>query len=69
LFYIQENVISDEENNFFIDELNKIKKNSKKGGSNWISKVYNTLGSYSLHNNKNFKNLCDVVSFHTNNFI
>ena len=68
LFYIQENVISDEENNFLIDELYKIKKNNEKGGSNWISKVYNTLGSYSLHNDKNFKNLRNVVSFHTNNF-
>jgi uncharacterized protein (TIGR02466 family) len=68
LFYIEQNVISDEENNFLINELFEIKQKNKQGGSNWASNVYNTCGTFNLHEHKSFKNLNNVVSHHTNNF-
>ena len=63
-----ENLIDDKENKLLIKELEKLKKIIKKGGEDWKTDVYNTHGTYKLHENNKFKNLCDKIEKNTINF-
>ena len=67
IFYV-ENLIDKKENNYLIEEILKIKKTTKKGGKNWISKVYNTFDTLSIHKIAEFKNLCSKIEEQTNLF-
>jgi uncharacterized protein (TIGR02466 family) len=44
-----------------VDECTKIKKESKQGGSNWQSTVFNTCGTYNVHTNEKFNLITKFV--------
>jgi uncharacterized protein (TIGR02466 family) len=66
--YVEENIVSDEENDSFITEIEKLKSKISVGGSNWNTDVYNTCDTYDLRKNKILKNLCKKIEEHTNIF-
>jgi uncharacterized protein (TIGR02466 family) len=68
VLYIKENVFSDAENEQIKNLFFNVIKNYEKGGKNWISDVYNTLGSYNLKNDKNFNFLIEKVNENVNLF-
>jgi uncharacterized protein (TIGR02466 family) len=63
-----ENLIDDEENKKLIKEIEKLKKEIKKGGDEWDTDLYNTHSTYELHKNIKFKFLCDKIEKYTINF-
>jgi uncharacterized protein (TIGR02466 family) len=66
--YVEENIVSDEENDSFITEIEKLKSKITVGGRNWNTDVYNTCDTYDLRKNKILKNLCKKIEEHTNIF-
>jgi len=66
--YISEDLLSDEENSFILNDFLSISKEIDSGGLNWLSKPYNTLGTFDLKNSKSFSLLLDKVTSHVNNF-
>ena len=50
--YMAHSLISENEINLLTKECFNLKKQIKKGGENWKSDVYNTLGTYDLRKNK-----------------
>lgn len=66
--YVEENIVSDEENADFITEIEKLKSKITVGGRNWNTDVYNTCDTYDLRKNKILKNLCKKIEEHTNIF-
>jgi uncharacterized protein (TIGR02466 family) len=67
-FFICENVLSESENKDLLKKSNEIKNNSKKGGENFLSNLYNTHGTFDLLKNKHFENLINIVEKKTNEF-
>jgi uncharacterized protein (TIGR02466 family) len=63
-----EEILSKKENDILIKEILKIKKDKDKGGSNWISDVYNTHFTFDLRTSNQFKLLCNKVTDHVNVF-
>ena len=49
-------------------EVDRIEKTVPRGGSNWESDVYNTLGTHDISSNIIFKDLCEKVNWHVNKF-
>jgi uncharacterized protein (TIGR02466 family) len=49
-------------------EVDRIEKTVPRGGSNWQSDVYNTLGTHDISSNIIFKDLCEKVNWHVNNY-
>jgi len=66
--YVKENIISEDENDSFIQEIEKIKSTVSSGGNNWETKVYNTCDTYDLRKNKKLNKLCQRVEEYTNLF-
>jgi uncharacterized protein (TIGR02466 family) len=50
------------------DEVDRIEKTVPRGGRNWESDVYNTLGTHDIASNEIFKELCEKTNWHVNNF-
>ena len=67
-FYVLENSFPEKENNILLEKILDIKNNTEKGGKNWLTDVYNTEGTFDVVKNKDFNNLCDNVTYHTNKF-
>ena len=67
-FFIFEDLLSKEENKILLNKSNEIKNNSKKGGTNFLSQLYNTHGSFDLLNDSYFKKLINLVEDKTNEF-
>ena len=67
-FYVFEDILSEKENNDLLSKIYNIKNNTKKGGENWLTDVYNTQGTLNLMENKDFENLYNNVTYHTNKF-
>jgi uncharacterized protein (TIGR02466 family) len=67
-FYVLENSFSEKDNNILLEKILDIKNNTEKGGKNWLTDVYNTEGTFDIVKNKDFNNLCDTVTYHTNKF-
>ena len=59
-FFIFEDLLSKEENKILLNKSNEIKNNSKKGGTNFLSQLYNTHGSFDLLNDSYFKKLINL---------
>jgi|TARA_B110000211_G_scaffold234649_1_gene305351 uncharacterized protein (TIGR02466 family) len=66
--YMAHSLISENEINLLTKECFNLKKQIKKGGENWKSDVYNTLGTYDLRKNKKFNNINKTISSHVNIF-
>jgi uncharacterized protein (TIGR02466 family) len=66
--YMVDDLFSNEELLYFIELSKEIEKNIKRGGKNWQSQVYNTLGTYNLVNDVKFKILIDGVTKQVENF-
>ena len=67
-FYVLEDSFSEKENNDLLSKITNIKNNAEKGGTNWLTDVYNTQGTYNLMKDNDFENLCNNVTYHTNKF-
>lgn len=67
-FFIFEELLSKEENEILLNKSYEIKNNSEKGGTNFLSKLYNTHGSFDLLNDLHFKKLISLVEDKTNEF-
>jgi uncharacterized protein (TIGR02466 family) len=67
-FYILEDSFSEKENNNLLEKIMQIKNDVKSGGKNWLTDVYNTEGTYNIINDKDFNNLSNNVTYHTNKF-
>ena len=67
-FYVLEDSLSEKENNDLLLKITNINNNVEKGGTNWLTDVYNTQGTHNLMENKDFENLCNNVTYHTNKF-
>jgi len=61
-----EDVISEEENNYLIDNILKMK--NKRGGELWSTDVYNTHGTYELTKDKKFNGLNKKIELNTKQF-
>lgn len=66
--YSAEDIITEEENTFLINELINIKNNTSKGGDGWRTDVYNTMDTFDLTKNNKFNNLSKNIISHTQNF-
>ena len=66
--YSAEDIISNEENTFLINELIDVKNNIPKGEEGWRTDVYNTIGTFDLTKNIKFNNLSKNIILHTQNF-
>jgi uncharacterized protein (TIGR02466 family) len=66
--YVVDDLFSNEELLYFVELSREMEKNIKRGGKNWQSPVYNTLGTYNLVNDVKFKILIDSVTEQVENF-
>lgn len=62
------NLLSNDELMQYVDITREIKNKTKKGGENWQSSVYNTLGTYNLIYDKRFDSLINLVTQHVKTF-
>lgn len=66
--YIQEDLISAEENEKLKEICNNIKHNTMCGGSDWVGGTYNTHGTHDLTRDDRFNFLLDKISYHVHEF-
>ena len=66
--YYEENVVSEEYNDFMINNCFKIKKVAASGGKGWFTNLYNTAGTHNVVYDKNFDELNKKISHHVQEF-
>lgn len=66
--YVEENLISEEENNKLIEHCLSIKKTTPSGGDEWVGKTYTTHGTYDLSKDKVFQPILDLTLYHVHQF-
>lgn len=66
--YIADNVLSNQENDVVKNTFISVSKEVQSGGLNWLSRPYNTLGTFDLKNSDKFSILLETVTNHVNNF-
>lgn len=66
--YIEENVISEEENNKLKEYCLSLREKVPSGGSEWMGETYNSHGTYNLNDDLEFKLLLDEITNHVHNF-
>ena len=61
-------LISENENENLVKEIESIKLNTQSGGEGWNTNVYNTYEKFSLHTSDFFNDLTTKIEYHTNKF-
>jgi len=61
-------LISEDENENLIKQIEFIKSNTQSGGEGWNTNVYNTYEKFSLHTSDFFSNLITKIEYHTDKF-
>tara|TARA_R100001015_G_C4618838_1_gene175410 strand:- start:300 stop:887 length:588 start_codon:yes stop_codon:yes gene_type:complete len=68
-FYTSENVLNLSYLKHLQDKVYKIKDEYSRGGRNWKADIYNTLGTYDLRQDADFKILLDAIEERVFNFV
>lgn len=66
--YIEEDLISEEENNKLIDHCLSIRKTTPSGGEDWLGQTYTTHGTHDLAKDKIFQPILDLTLYHVHQF-
>lgn len=66
--YIEENLLSEEENQKIVDHCLAIRDNTPPGGSEWLGGTYNTHGTHDLSKDDVFKPVLDLTLYHIHQF-
>ena len=66
--YSYANVFQDDILNHYIKMCKDIQSTTESGGKNWLSPVYNTLGTYNLIEDKRFDFMIETITYHLKNF-
>ena len=66
--YSYPNVFQDDILNYYIKTCKEIQSTTESGGKNWLSPVYNTLGTYNLIEDKRFDFMVETITSHLKNF-
>ena len=61
-------LISEDENENLIKQIEFIKSNTQSGGKGWNTNVYNTYEKFSLHTSDFFNNLITKIEYNTDKF-
>ena len=61
-------LISEDENENLIKQIEFIKSNTQSGGEGWNTNVYNTYEKFSLHTSDFFNNLITKIEYNTDKF-
>jgi uncharacterized protein (TIGR02466 family) len=67
-FYISKNILKINEIKLLQKKAKEIEKKYPRGGIDWKCDTYNTLGSYNIHEDKDFKKLIDIIEEKTFEF-
>jgi uncharacterized protein (TIGR02466 family) len=60
-FYLSENLLENKKIIYLQNKAKEIYKKFDKGGDNWFCKTYNTLGTYDLQSDNDFKIILDKI--------
>lgn len=66
--YKASEIISEKDNNKLIKRCLAVKEKVSRGGTHWMSPVYNTMNSYDLNTDKAFQPLINIVTHHVHEF-
>ena len=66
--YVADDILSDLENEKIFNHFTQVSDKVKSGGSNWLSKPYNTMGVYDLRESEVYNTLLETVTEHVNTF-
>jgi uncharacterized protein (TIGR02466 family) len=66
--YIEENLISEEQNDLLVRHCLDIKNNTDSGGGEWLGKTYNTHGTHDLSKDDIFRPILDLTAYHVHQF-
>jgi uncharacterized protein (TIGR02466 family) len=66
--YYYENIFTNEILDYYIKLCRDIQDKTESGGKNWLSSVYNTLGTYNLIEDKRFDFMIETITSHLKKF-
>ena len=66
--YVEEDLISKEENSKLIEHCLTVKKNTPSGGEEWLGQTYNTHGTHDLAKDEIFQPILELTLYHVHQF-